>query len=415
MLKKAAMAAIALVVVGLISYHHFSTTTSSFPAPTMPPENSQTATTPAPAPTSSTRTSITPATTATTSGTPAADDAKSSSGWTPSNSTAPKIPLVPELTIVTAIAHPTAGDYESIKRILAATNDTIEIAYSSDIPGAAPAAGGSATPPRKSCKRSVLRLDLQDAIDYRENFCASSEESYSGATAIGVSSQTLNDLKNKGEAELRYQSAENSGDPDQSCVLKFVEKTDVPMPLMVNDRREQLPAVHARCFPSGSDKPSDFYFLDDPDNPLALAWQLASANKLQVVKITIPTNTPRIEQALEQTGRAEVYGIYFDFGSASIRPESEPVLKEIADALKKNPAWKLIVEGHTDNVGGDSYNLDLSRRRAAAVKQSLVEHYKVAGARLTTSGFGASRPKESNDTLEGRARNRRVELVRQPS
>jgi outer membrane protein OmpA-like peptidoglycan-associated protein len=194
-----------------------------------------------------------------------------------------------------------------------------------------------------------------------------------------------------------------------------VEKTDVAMPLLVNDRREQLPAVHARCIPAGSEKPSEFYFLDDADNPLALAWQLASANKLQVVKITIPTKTPRIEQALEQTGRAEVYGIYFDFGSASIRPESEPVLQEIADALKKNPAWKLTVEGHTDKVGGDSYNLDLSRRRAAAVKQSLVEHYKVAATRLTTSGFGASRPKESNDTLEGRARNRRVELVRQPS
>ncbi|HET9791261.1 MAG TPA: OmpA family protein, partial [Candidatus Angelobacter sp.] len=376
MLKKAAMAVIALLVVGPIVYHHFSTTSSSTTAQRVSSENSRPGTTLTPASASST--TATPATTSTTAGAPNGDSAKSSSGWTPSNATAPKIPLVPELTIVTAIAHPTAGDYESIKRIQAVNNDTVEIAYSSDIPGAAPVAGRSATPPRKSCKRSVLRLDLQDSIDYRENFCASSEESYSGATAIGVSSQTLNDLKSKGEADLRYQSAENSGDPDQSCVLKLVEKTDVAMPLLVNDRREQLPAVHARCVPSGSDKPSDFYFLDDADNPLALAWQLASANKLQVVKITIPTNTPRIEQALEQTGRAEVYGIYFDFGSASIRPESEPVLQEIADALKKNPAWKLTVEGHTDNVGGDSYNLDLSRRRAAAVRQSLVEHYKVA-------------------------------------
>ena len=107
-----------------------------------------------------------------------------------------------------------------------------------------------------------------------------------------------------------------------------------------------------------------------------------------------------------------MYGIYFDFASDTIRPESEPVLKEIADALAKNPAWKLRVEGHTDNVGGQAYNTELSNRRAAAVKQALAERYHVSADRLTTAGFGASRPKEPNDTLEGRARNRRVELVR---
>ncbi len=90
-----------------------------------------------------------------------------------------------------------------------------------------------------------------------------------------------------------------------------------------------------------------------------------------------------------------------------------PVLKEIADAMITNPSWKLSVEGHTDNIGGDAYNLDLSNRRAAAVKQALGERYHIAPDRLTTVGYGASRPKESNDTLEGRARNRRVELVRQ--
>lgn len=316
---------------------------------------------------------------------------------------------------MTAIAHPSAGDYESIKRIQGVTNEAVEIAYSSDVVGANPSASNSADPPRRSCVRTVLRQDLRDAAQYHENFCAANQESYAGTTAIGVSGQVLADLKNKGEANLKYQSTENSGDPDQSCVLKRVEAGDVAIPVLVNDRREQLPAVHARCAPSPFETPSEFYFLDDADNPLALAWQLASANKLQVVKISLPTNTPQIEQALEQTGRAEVYGIYFDFASASIRPESEPVLKEIAGVLEKNPAWKLSIEGHTDNVGNDAYNLDLSRRRAEAVKQSLVEQYHLPAERLTTAGFGASRPKETNNTLEGRARNRRVELVRQPS
>ena len=103
---------------------------------------------------------------------------------------------------------------------------------------------------------------------------------------------------------------------------------------------------------------------------------------------------------------------YFDFGSHSIRPESEPVIAEIAALLRNNPGWKLSVEGHTDNIGGGQYNLDLSNGRAAAVEAVLVNRNGFAADRLTTTGFGASRPKETNETLAGRARNRRVELVR---
>jgi outer membrane protein OmpA-like peptidoglycan-associated protein len=107
-----------------------------------------------------------------------------------------------------------------------------------------------------------------------------------------------------------------------------------------------------------------------------------------------------------------VYGIYFKFARADIRPVSEPVLKEIAAVLKNNPDWKLSIVGHTDNVGGDSSNLDLSRRRSQSVKAALVERYGIAASRLTTGGFGASQPQAKNDTPEGRARNRRVELTR---
>jgi outer membrane protein OmpA-like peptidoglycan-associated protein len=109
----------------------------------------------------------------------------------------------------------------------------------------------------------------------------------------------------------------------------------------------------------------------------------------------------------------EIYGIYFDFNSATIKPDSEAVLKQISDILHKNPDWKLSVAGHTDNIGDNSFNQNLSERRAAAVKNALVTRYGIAPGRLTTSGFGASRPIEPNTTLEGRARNRRVELQRQ--
>ena len=98
--------------------------------------------------------------------------------------------------------------------------------------------------------------------------------------------------------------------------------------------------------------------------------------------------------------------------TAHLKEESDTVLTEIAKVLQQNPAWSLAVEGHTDNIGDDASNLDLSRRRAAAVKQALVARYNVDGKRLQTNGYGASRPKDTNNTLEGRARNRRVELAK---
>jgi outer membrane protein OmpA-like peptidoglycan-associated protein len=152
-----------------------------------------------------------------------------------------------------------------------------------------------------------------------------------------------------------------------------------------------------------------------------LSWKLGSGGQLQVIKITYPpapktTQAPAsnpIEQQLREKKKVDIYGIYFDFASDRLKPESTPVLEEIAGVLKDNPAWTLTVNGHTDNVGGDPYNLDLSKRRAAAVKQALVTQYHVAPERLLTDGFGASRPVDTNDTLAGRARNRRVELTRE--
>jgi outer membrane protein OmpA-like peptidoglycan-associated protein len=108
-----------------------------------------------------------------------------------------------------------------------------------------------------------------------------------------------------------------------------------------------------------------------------------------------------------------VYGIYFELGSDALRDESEAVLTEIAEVMRRNPQWKLGIHGHTDAIGSDASNLDLSRRRADAVKGALVERHGIAAERLATEGYGASQPRATNETLEGRSRNRRVELVRQ--
>ena len=113
------------------------------------------------------------------------------------------------------------------------------------------------------------------------------------------------------------------------------------------------------------------------------------------------------------TGKVAIYGIYFDFNKADVKPESEPTLKEIAAFLKQNSKLNLYVVGHTDNVGSLDANMDLSQRRADAVVQALVSKYGVDAKRLKAKGVGPVCPITSNKTEEGRAKNRRVELVEQ--
>ena len=116
---------------------------------------------------------------------------------------------------------------------------------------------------------------------------------------------------------------------------------------------------------------------------------------------------------LSSKGHTAIYGIYFDFDKADVKPESEPTLKEIAKLLSQDPKLKLYVVGHTDNVGGFDYNIKLSQARANAVVKELISKHKVDGARLKPYGVGLSAPVASNKTEEGRAKNRRVELVEQ--
>jgi OOP family OmpA-OmpF porin len=113
------------------------------------------------------------------------------------------------------------------------------------------------------------------------------------------------------------------------------------------------------------------------------------------------------------TGHVALYGIYFDTGSAEIKPESEPTLVQIAALLKQEQSRKVAIVGHTDTVGGFDFNMSLSGRRAKAVVDALTRRYGVSAARLHAAGVGYLAPIASNETEEGRAKNRRVELVQE--
>lgn len=118
-----------------------------------------------------------------------------------------------------------------------------------------------------------------------------------------------------------------------------------------------------------------------------------------------------MQKALASAGRVALYGIYFDTNRDTVKPESKPTLDQIAKLLKASPDLKLIVTGHTDNQGAFDYNVNLSLRRAGAVIVALVGQYGIAPDRLTPFGAGMAAPAAPNTTDDGRAKNRRVELV----
>jgi OmpA-OmpF porin, OOP family len=119
-----------------------------------------------------------------------------------------------------------------------------------------------------------------------------------------------------------------------------------------------------------------------------------------------------MEKAIGVAGRVALYGVQFDHDKAEIKPDSKPTLDEIVKFMQANPKISIIVAGHTDNLGGFEYNLDLSRRRAGAVVAALVRQGGIAPGRLTPFGAGMAAPVALNDDEAGRARNRRVELVK---
>ncbi len=137
-----------------------------------------------------------------------------------------------------------------------------------------------------------------------------------------------------------------------------------------------------------------------------------STNQLSFARFRIAESTADISKTLIATGRYVTHGIQFDVNSDRVRPESGPVLKQIAEALQKQGTLKLRIEGHTDSSGDAAKNLDLSKRRAQSVLQALVTQYGIAAGRLAAEGFGSTKPATSNDTPQGRAENRRVEFVK---
>ena len=175
------------------------------------------------------------------------------------------------------------------------------------------------------------------------------------------------------------------------------------------------------------------YWLDRPEGSVYVALTVAE-NKfnqwpetfdkvmvlMDVVEVgrmerrMVDPKADEMQKGLDRDGRVALYGIQFDFNKAEIKPESAGTLAEIGKLMQANRALKLYVVGHTDSVGAMAYNKDLSEKRAQAVVQWLTAKHAVAADRLVPAGVGPLAPVATNATEEGRAKNRRVELVVRP-
>jgi len=133
----------------------------------------------------------------------------------------------------------------------------------------------------------------------------------------------------------------------------------------------------------------------------------------QAMQQDVTANAEALKNGLAETGHAEVQGIFFDFNKSEIKPESQPALQEVVKLLQGSPSLHVWVVGHTDNVGTAEFNVTLSNARAAAVVKALVAA-GIDPRRLTPHGDGPFAPVATNTTEEGKAKNRRVELVAQP-
>ena len=328
--------------------------------------------------------------------------------------TTPRIPLVEGLTLVGAGQMKT-GDTESIKRVVSVTDADVRFRYSGRLmrPDGIPA--------RVDVMRRVRRSDLRQGRRIKISYSTVDDEVELGATALTVSARVFDDLRQGRPTTFWVIDATNGGldvllemrlpVSDFKGTLTRVGTGTVPMPVLLQGERVSLPTIHARGrFGEGDNaKDGEFWILDDPENPLVLKLSFGTGRG-QIVRIDYPAERT-LETALSKRDTAVVYGIHFEFASAALRPESESTVAEIVAVMNRHPDWTLRVAGHTDDIGGPASNLELSRRRADAVKAALVAQ-GIAASRLETAGYGASSPKEPNTTLEGRARNRRVELTR---
>lgn len=347
---------------------------------------------------------------------------------------APRIPLVTGL-VLGSVLHSPIGEREDLLEIRSADTSGVHYAWHERM---ITAEGDTAEGLRK---RFVSAGDLAGAPRFDDIF-ARDEQVRPGFTALTLSSAVYRQLQSAGTTPFSMmitpQGARTNATTGTALdavlteqrkrykgSLTRVSSAPESFPLLVNGVRATLPALHIKGNVTSGTRRSewDLWVLADSAHPLILK-SILEGDVFQMVRADLPTEGGRRGKRGSGDGemdmggklgtgcRLELPGVYFAFGTAVIDPISDRALAELARALAAHPDWKFTVEGHTDSIGTDAANQALSRRRAEAVRARLAEKQGVDTKAWGAAGYGATKPRESNATIEGRARNRRVELVR---
>jgi outer membrane protein OmpA-like peptidoglycan-associated protein len=315
-----------------------------------------------------------------------------------------------------AIADVAQGDYETLVTITDVSEARFALTAFID------ALDAQGVRRQVSIARQVLARDTVAAREQILGFSTDDPAVVSGTTTLGPSLSMIRELQSKGHFEYSFRNFVRQ--PLIKGTLFRADPVRVSFPVLINGKRVELTAlrVTGQMASGGATRPYEQLILEHAQQPLSLrvaygprggSMPFKADFAREVVRIDFPTAREKsLSEALTRECRAVLPGIYFDFNEATIKPQSRPTLGAVAALLGKQPKWRVVIEGHTDNVGGDRYNDELSKRRAAAVKAALQAEFGIDTRNVTTAGFGARQPIESNETLSGRARNRRVELVR---
>jgi outer membrane protein OmpA-like peptidoglycan-associated protein len=345
---------------------------------------------------------------------------------------APRIPLVTGL-VLGSVLHSPIGEREDVLEIRSADTSGVHYAWHERTISA----DGDTTNGFR--RRFVSASDLAGAPRFDDTF-GRDEQARPGFTALTLSSAVYRQLHDAGSAPFSLmviprEARAKARTPTALAALFTAQRmrykgsltrispAPEPFPLLVNGIRVALPALRIKgSFANGLRRSEwDLWVLADSAHPLLLKSVLED-DVFQMVRADLPGDPPAkrgattepglLEAELAKRCRLELPGIYFDFGTAAIDPSSDRALAVLAKSLAGHADWKVTVEGHTDSVGTDAANQALSRRRAEAVRARLAERHEVDTRAWGAVGYGATRPREPNATIEGRARNRRVELVR---
>ena len=277
-----------------------------------------------------------------------------------------------------------------------------------------------ASPPTACIGRTQPRLLAPWTCNTRTSWsygtCPVIPRPFPGATGATPSSDVFNEVRSKGEATVAI-GAVSQSDSGLFSGRKYFRGTlkklgTDTVRVLLDGVPTDLNTVHVggTLAVAGDSADIEFWWLDDPESRFALKFSI-QGSKAQVVRINRPVAQDALKGLAGSSCRSEVPGSSLS-DSAELLPASKPALQLIANTLQAHPDWVVTIEGHTDNTGSDPHDLDLSRRRAEALKTDLTAQHHIAPARLSTAGYGSQRPIASNDTMEGRAHNRRVVITR---